>query len=387
VQKARQQIDYYQRFVDSLDRSELTQKKYIQAFSYYLKWLGLDKTEANSLITETLLDSPAEVRKIEDQLIEYIKYMNNEQKLAHATIEVQLYAIFHFYSINRINLNRNYISKFKPAERRVQNDVAYTHEQILHLLTSSATDLRQKSIVLLLASTGMRIGALPNMTIGALSKVNVKGYSSHLYKVTVYEGEPEQYYTFTTFECAAAIDNYLDYRKRFGEDLKPSSPLIREQFDSNDLFQVARPKFLKLIGFFVMMDKMLWRSGLRIKTKREDRAIRHDIMRSHGMRKFAITQMIKAKVDFSARSFLVGHRQSRGLDVNYDRTTEEDRLQEYLKAVDLLTISSENRLRKEVQEKDHIIDRKLQEKDDALVTLSDQVIKLMAEVAELKKKK
>jgi hypothetical protein len=97
--------------------------------------------------------------------------------------------------------------------------------------------------------------------------------------------------------------------------------------------------------------------------------------------------MKKAKVDYSDREFLVGHRYSRGLDVNYDRTTEEDRLQEYLKSVDLLTISPENRLRKEVQDKDQIINYKLQEKDDALVTLSDQVMNLMAEVQELKKQK
>lgn len=92
----------------------------VQLFAYYLKWLGLGKDQANTLITETLLDSPAEVRKIEDQIIRYIKYMINFQKIAHATIEVQLYALFHFYSINRVNLNRNYISKFKPAERRAQ---------------------------------------------------------------------------------------------------------------------------------------------------------------------------------------------------------------------------------------------------------------------------
>ena len=360
-QKQKQQIDYYQQFVDSLNKSKLTQQKYIQVFSYYLKWLGLGEDEANTLITETLLDSPAEVRRIEDQIIRYIKYMANIQKLAHSTIQVLLYAVFNFYTINRVNLNRSYISKFIPAKKRIQRDVAYTHEQIFHLVNSS-TDLRQRAMVLLLASTGMRIGALPDMTIGAISKMNVKGYTDHLYKLTVYEGEPEQYYTFTTFECARVLDLYLTYRERSGETLKPSSPLIREQFDCDDTFQVTRPQFVTRRAFFAMMDKILWRSGLRTRTKREDR-IRHEIMRSHGLRKFAITQMIKAKVDFSAREFLVGHKHSRGLDVNYDRTAEEDRLSEYMKAIDLLTISPENRLRKQVAEQEHTIQHKLAEKD------------------------
>lgn len=129
-QKQEQQIDYYQQFIDSLYKSKLTQQKYIQVFSYYLKWLGLGKDNVNTLISETLLDSPSEVRKIEVQIIRYINYMINVQKLSHATIEVQLYAVFHFYSINRINLNRNYISKFKPAERRVQKDNTLWQKEI-----------------------------------------------------------------------------------------------------------------------------------------------------------------------------------------------------------------------------------------------------------------
>ncbi|HXW12497.1 MAG TPA: hypothetical protein VD694_07040 [Nitrososphaeraceae archaeon] len=46
-------------------------------------------------------------------------------------------------------------------------------------------------MVLILASNGMRIGALPDITIGAISKMNVKGYTDHLHKLTVYDGEPE----------------------------------------------------------------------------------------------------------------------------------------------------------------------------------------------------
>jgi hypothetical protein len=111
-----------------------------------------------------------------------------------------------------------------------------------------------------------------------------------------------------------------------------------------------------------MMDNLLWKSGLKTRTRREER-VRHEVMRYHGLRKFAIPQMIKAKVDFSAREFLVGHRQSRGLDVNSARTAEEDRLFEYLKAMDLSTISPENRLRKQVAEQEYTIQHKLAAKD------------------------
>lgn len=73
-------------------------------------------------------------------------------------------------------------------------------------------------------------------------------------------------------------------------------------------------------------------------------------MRSYGLRKFYVSQMIKSKVDYNTREYLVGHKVSRGLDVNYDRTSEEDRLEEYAKAIDLLTIAPEYRLKKQIKE-------------------------------------
>ena len=53
-------------------------------------------------------------------------------------------------------------------------------------------------------------------------------------------------------------------------------------------------------------------------------------------------------MDYASREYLVGQRHSRGLDRNYDRTTEEDRLSEFMKAVDLLTINSEHRLKQQI---------------------------------------
>jgi hypothetical protein len=70
----------------------------------------------------------------------------------------------------------------------------------------------------------MRIGALHSLNLLHIQRVDVG--SQYLYKLTVYDMEDEEYYTFTTPECAAAIDEYLEYRKRFGEQLKSDTPLI-----------------------------------------------------------------------------------------------------------------------------------------------------------------
>lgn len=247
-----------------------------------------------------------------------------------------------------------------------------------------------------MASAGLRIGALPCLTVGNLSKVYPPGYSSesHIYKLVVYDREPEQYYTFTTFELAEAIDVYLDHRKRNGEALKPETPLLRNHFDANSKGARAAANGQKFMGhrsFHNTINRMLVRAGLKVVRPWKNREL-NDVMASHGFRKFCITQMKKAKVDFNDREALVGHKQSRGLDVNYDRTEEEDRLREFLKAMDLLTISPESRLQKQVVEQEYTIQHKLAEKDKQIEAMMlkqkqfEQLIHSLIDSGQLKPK-
>jgi hypothetical protein len=83
---------------------------------------------------------------------------------------------------------------------------------------------------------------------------------------------------------------------------------------------------------------------------------RNQVPAVHGLRKFCITQMAKAKVDTEIAKLLTGH--SIGVRGRYLNYSEDDLLQEYLKAVDLLTINETNRLKKKVdvlKDKEHEI--------------------------------
>jgi hypothetical protein len=84
LQAQKTATDYYQCFIDSLARSQHTQKKYIRELNYYLKWLQV--TDPNILITEDLLDPPAAIRQVEDQIIEYVKYLSNIRKLGSSAL-------------------------------------------------------------------------------------------------------------------------------------------------------------------------------------------------------------------------------------------------------------------------------------------------------------
>jgi integrase len=179
----------------------------------------------------------------------------------------------------------------------------------------------------------------------------------------VYRAHRTEYYCFTTFECAEALDSYIEYRKRVaGENITKDSPLLRNTLNSNLFPKVKKLNSPKPIrNYAYVMNRIVNKAGLRTQT--HNRQHQHKHMLDHAFRKMVDTCMIKAGVEYNSKESLLGHRTSRGLDKNYDRTPVEDRLNEFLKAMDLLTISPENKLRKQVAEQEQTIQHKLADKD------------------------
>ena len=86
---------------------------------------------------------------------------------------------------------------------------------------------RAKASVLLMASTGMRVGALPDIILKHLRRWNIRydnsgsGSEQYVYQITVYANSPNhKYQTFCTPEAAKIIDEYLEFRKRHGDNIK-----------------------------------------------------------------------------------------------------------------------------------------------------------------------
>lgn len=103
------------------------------------------------------------------------------------------------------------------------------------------------------------MGALHSLRIGDLTKIP----EWNLYKVQVYARTRDKYLTFCTFECASAIDGYLDYRKRCKEELKDKSPLIREQFNPDNPFTINSPRFVSEKTIEYILTHALKQSGVR----------------------------------------------------------------------------------------------------------------------------
>lgn len=356
-----QESEPYRLFINSL-RSAESRKSYPVYLKKYMEIQGI-----GDLLFEK------DPRTIERQIIDFIIKMKAKGK-GYGCLHNYVNCVLSYYRINDVILNQSKISKFMPEQIRVRKDRAYTHEEISRLL--EIADERIRVIILLMASTGIRIGAIPDLRLR-----NIEKKSNAFYKIAVYENFKQEYFTYCSNECAQAIDLYLDFRKRYGEKLGPDSFLIREQFDVRNQFAIripikTRPRTLA----FKLMD-LAHRVGIRKKeqlvegqTCADGASLRKEVAIAHGFRKFFTTQCINSKINSEIREMLLGHKI--GLASCYYRPTEEDIFNEYLKAVDLLTINEENRLRRKVEkmevEKDRIERIEQQILDLQLVTGSSQ---------------
>jgi integrase len=195
-------------------------------------------------------------------------------------------------------------------------------------------------MILLMASTGMRIGALHSLRIGDLTKLmNFGNQNSQIFKVQVYARTKDRYYTFCTPECAKTIDEYLRYRIRCGEQLKDESPLFRKRFNKQDPFTINVPKFLSAGGVTRSFDEIIKRSGVNTS----------ECMRSHAFRKGFKSLEEQSGMKSINVEILLGH--DIGLGNNYYRPNEADLLEDYMShAAEALTIDPNYRLKARVQQ-------------------------------------
>jgi integrase len=298
----------YHNFINAI-KSPATKEAYATSLRRYLNHIKLKSVD-------DLLLHAANPRYIESQIIDYIMSLRNNQ-VSYATIQFLVAPIFTFYQLNDVVLNRKKVSKYLGEYKRVVKDGAYTTEQIAQMLQSA--DIRMRLIIPLLSSTGCRIGSLPTLTLGNLIKIP----PYNLYKIVFYEGTNNEYYSFTTHECASSLDSWLLYRQRCGEKItfngdiqkwEPYNvPLIRLQFDIEDLLQVRNPRPMNIDALQAVLTLQLVRSGIRevehptAAVPNSAARVRKSVSLSNGFRKHVISTFIEAGLNHEIRELIVDH--------------------------------------------------------------------------------
>lgn len=254
-------------------------------------------------------------------------------ELSVNSIKLYLNGVKSFLELNEIPLPWKKIAKFYPDD--VTNSYrSYTKDEIKKLL--SVADPRDRCIILLMASSGIRVGAIQTLKVKSVKRLDEIGI------VTVYpESKDSVYAALVTPEFLTSLDEYLKYRKSQGEKITTESWLIRDKFATfSKKTNKPIPPTVKSIN--KQMRFLVRKAGLPFE----------DLQPDHSLRKFFNTALMNSDVAYTFKELLMGH--SMKLDnVYYDKENEKSQqkiLLEYMKAIDALTINDEYRLRKQIVE-------------------------------------
>jgi integrase len=333
----------YNSFIGSI-KSPRSKAVYDDAIKYFMQFLHIGEYYK-------LLERANMPRVIESDIKAYIKYLQEQRKVAPATVDIYVSAIRVFYDANDIEgIRWNKVNKAKGGYYSVVEDRPYTRDEIKRLLQGK-TEQRNRAIILLLSSSGIRVGAIPELKYGHLKAID----KYNLYQIEIYKRYKEKYITFCTPECRKEIDIYLNYRRTCGERITPDSPLFRKTFDRTVLEQVHKPNPITRETIRWVIKELLNTTGVRPSAKMlegQTHNQRTNLMELHGFRKYFDTNCtFEAGMSTLFSEILMGHNV--GLKHAYTKPTPDQLLEGnehnpgYIDAIPFLTISDESRLRQE----------------------------------------
>jgi integrase len=332
------------------------------------------------------------------------------KEITGATLRNYVKTIKLFCEMNDILVSWKKITRGLPKGRKYADDRAPSLEEIQKII--EYPDRRVKAIVYTMSSSGIRLGAWDYLQWEHIQPIrgrnNNNGNDVVAAKIIVYAGEEgDEYFSFITPEAFYELEKWLDFRKSAGENISGKSWVLRNVWNTKIGFKrglVTEPKRLRSSGVKRIMEDALWTQRLRSKLEPGKR--RHEFQTDHGFRKWFKTRCEIAGMKPINIEKLMGH--STGISDSYYRATENELLEDYLKAVSMLTISNEHRLQNDMEEiveqsknNANNIELQLAEKEkaitmlteghssnnDAIGAISDRLQELMDEVERLKRQK
>jgi len=251
---------------------------------------------------------------IEDYVI------NLKEKISPNSIPTRYWPIQAFFEINDVMINWKKIRRLFPARVKKSGHEPWTTKDIQKML-EVATDVRSRALIHLVASTGVRIGAIQEMKLKHIEDMPL-GCKS----VLVYPDDPEEYHTFLTPEASSILDRYIRKRKFDGEQLTPESPVFRK------MYKIGKAKAIQLgeRGMSVIIQRLIKKAGLRSLENKS--GLRYNIQQDHGFRKrFNTIMKLNNSINHNMVEKMMGHK--RGLDGVYLTPTVEELFNEFKKAI------------------------------------------------------
>lgn len=403
-----EESDAYSLFLYAI-RSEITRDYYLRRLRIFFNHINLlpdgpIKERCNEFASNGLKNTTWAFHCI-IRFIQFQRERVEREEITASTLRNFVKAIKLFCEMCDIPIAWKKINRGLPKLRRFADDRAPTIEEIQSIC--DYPDRRIKGIVSTMASSGIRLGAWDFLQWGHIKPIKREGRIIAA-KIVVYHGDDDEYFSFMTAEAYHQLEGWIEYRQHCSEKINNDTWVMRQLWNTKlghyHHGTIKAPEKLKSSGVKRLIEDALWTQGIRKKS--DLKRNRYKFQTDHGLRKWFKTRCEIAGMKSINIEKLMGH--SIGISDSYYRATEDELLDDYLKAIPFLTIGTENRLQmqmEKVQEQskdnDASVKSQLYEKEqmiavltqgnssntDAIAALSDQVIKLVKEIEILKKEK
>jgi site-specific recombinase XerD len=359
------QEEAYQNFLDTIHNLE-TLEMYDRNLTRFLKVSGIKSYDEITTISR---------KEIQEKLKQHVRFLKNNPKIHANSITGTMAGIFKFLIANEVDFNDRNIKSMYPDTKKPLNAEAYSLEQMQMLVgyAGQSPNRRNKAIVLTIASSGMRKGALPVLKMKDLKMIE------DTYLIIVYSGENEEYVTFMTPEAADVLKEYFAQREAKGEVLTEESYVFTSKHGLGNQMNV--------VSFGSVVEYLLQQSGVKSTLRKDEERGRFNIAGVHGMRKFCDTQMEESGLRDSKIQKMIGH--VNGLKGLYFDAKSEKLYEEYKKAIPLLTIQKHVREQNKIAElegqlsaNDFIKSEEIRTQETQLEQMRQQQIEQMAKMQE-----
>jgi hypothetical protein len=403
-----EELDPWSLFIYAM-KAPMTRDRYKTRVAKFFDFIGIEERKTLEEKARTFANrGKDDINWAFSNILKFIHFQKervDRKEITAATVRNYAKSIKLFCDMADIPIPWKKITRGLPRGKKYADDRIPTLEEIRKLV--EYPDRRIKAIVYTMASSGIRLGAWDYLQWGHIQPVERNGEVVAA-KIIVYAGEDEEYFTFISPEAWQSLEDWMTYRRTSGETIKDESWVMRDLWDTRvaqGRGLVTVPKKLPSLGVKRLMERAIWAQGLR--KKLEPGKKRHPYQANHSLRKWFKTRCEIAGMKPINIEKLMNH--STGISDSYYRATENELLDDYLNAVDLLSINYDRlTLQKQVvelteksKEENYIIKGKLSEKEkeiellhqrdsmhtDAMSTLSDQLTKVMQEIEVLKKQR
>lgn len=341
-------------------KSEKTQKSYDQMLGYFMKYYNLNShKDFDTLISWN-------TKELQTRIEDYVMYLRSENK-SYALINSLICSLKLFFSMNDVILNWTKLKKLLPERKKSMHDKAYSTEQIRQILKNTS-NLKHRAMIHLMSNAGVRVGSFEELRIK-----DIQDYKDGCKSITSYGDDLKEYTTFITPEGSQAIEEYLESRKKNGDELTSDSWVFTSTDQAKPISSaVCSTEINRIVQNAITRKKI---NG------------RFEIASCHGFRRrFATVLKSNREINLSISEKLMGHSTSIQLDNAYFKPSLEVMFDEYQKAIPELAIDESVKLKLELQNNEKKLDA-LESKDKRIEDLENVLAKVVLNLNELKSRK